>query len=171
VARPRLGLAPPRLGLAPPRLGLAPPRLGLARQPVVLLAPLCLPRLVTRRGVHQEPATQARRCGLHSEQHRRVGTAFGRLSLTPRCKPFRRNHPRFMPRGRGTGMGTWPMPVKQCREGCVRIPASGREGGRTWAVTRERGGPTRREILAGRVCLCCLASTARSSITTHETHF
>jgi hypothetical protein len=51
------------LGLAPPGLGLAP-RLGLARRPVVLLAPLCLPRLVTRRGV------PARRFGLHLEQRR-----------------------------------------------------------------------------------------------------
>jgi len=28
-----------------------------------------------------------------------------------------------MLRGRGTGMGTWPMPVKQCREGCVSNPS------------------------------------------------
>jgi hypothetical protein len=69
--------------LARSRLGLARPRLGLARRPVVLLAPLCLPRLVTRRGVHQKPATLARRCGSHLEQRRPVGS-FGRSSLTPR---------------------------------------------------------------------------------------
>ncbi|MFZ0496484.1 MAG: hypothetical protein WAM10_12925 [Methylocella sp.] len=38
---------------------------------------------------------------------------------------MRRDHARFMRRGRGTGMGSWPMPVKRRREGCVesRRPA------------------------------------------------
>jgi hypothetical protein len=95
LARPRLA---PRLWLAR-RLWLA---WRLWCRPMVLLSSLCL---LTRRGVHQRPATPARRCGSHLEQHRRAGTAFGRSSFTPRCKPLRRNHPRFIRRGRGTSKG------------------------------------------------------------------